>query len=142
MRGWWPLVLAIGCTGPKADDGGPTAETGGDADTDADTDSDTDTDTGVPTTGTSAERVAGILALAGDAANGEAVYLASCRVCHGVDGTGAPSGPPLTERLPPLSDEEIVTTILAGKAGMTPFASLLENQEVADVHLYITDSFQ
>ena len=87
-------------------------------------------------------RVAEILELTGDVDAGETLYDDNCALCHGDDGLGD-IGSDLTVRIPDMSDEEIVTTVLLGLSGTTmpSFADLLDNQGVADVVAYSKTGF-
>ena len=72
-----------------------------------------------------------ILALEGDATNGEAVFSANCASCHGADGTGG-SGPNLIGEAGE-DDAEWVEIILGGEDTMPAFVDVLTDQEIADV---------
>ena len=87
-------------------------------------------------------RVGEILELTGDADAGATLYDDNCAICHGDDGLGD-IGSDLTERIPAMSDEEIVTTVLLGLSGTTmpSFADVLDNQSVADVVAYTKTGF-
>lgn len=126
------VTLCLACNGNDKDDG-----TGATGDTSA-----TDTDTDDPgTTSTGAARVATILSLTGDAAAAQGNYTAVCAACHGPDGAGVPPSPALTERVPTLTDDQIVTTILEGKGNMDSYALVLRNQEIADLLAYLKTNF-
>ena len=82
-----------------------------------------------------------ILALTGNADDGQAVYDAKCSSCHKADGTGDASldYPSLVEELPGSDGEEpeFVSQILDGRGTMPAFRDQLSDQEVADVLAYI-----
>lgn len=138
-RAWLVLALAAGCSGDKGDDtGADHTGTHDTATTPTDTQTDTDTDT---TTSTGDVRVATILSLTPDHDAGAEQYQRTCQACHGADGAGTLSGADLTARLPLLTDEEVVSTVLNGKGNMDSFA-LLKNQQIADVVHYVTMMFR
>lgn len=87
-------------------------------------------------------RVGDILELTGDAEAGGVIYDESCAICHGADGLGD-IGSDLTERVPLMSDEELIATVLNGLDGTTmpPFAEALDDQSVADVVAYTKSGF-
>ncbi|MCI4668398.1 MAG: cytochrome c [Bacteroidia bacterium] len=86
---------------------------------------------------------------------GKKVYMANCATCHLQNGKGMPS------LYPPLSKTEwvsgdnarLINVVLLGLKGeievngekynnvMTPYASLLSDQEIADVLTYVRSSF-
>jgi len=80
-----------------------------------------------------------ILALTGNADDGQSVYEAKCASCHKADGTGDASlnYPSLVEHVPHEEEAEMVTLILDGEEAMPAFRSQLSDQEVADVLAYI-----
>jgi mono/diheme cytochrome c family protein len=121
------LAVVVGCNGDKNEDTG--------ADTSAEETGTTTTDT-TGTTSTGDVRVATILSLTADAGAGADSYARVCQACHGPDGTGTLSGADLTERLPMLTDEQVVRTVLDGKGNMDSYASLT-NQEIADVVAHV-----
>jgi mono/diheme cytochrome c family protein len=127
MRRWMATALLwAACNGDKDGESGLTGETG-----------DTQPD---PQTSTGPERVATILALTGDPTAGQATYTAVCAACHGTDGTGVPPSPALTERVPTLTDDQVVSTILEGKGNMDSYR-FLENQDIADVLAFVRTHF-
>jgi mono/diheme cytochrome c family protein len=75
----------------------------------------------------------------GDAANGEALYLTSCRSCHGAEGEGGGNGafPALlpNEFVQSNTNADLVAFIQQGRTGtaMTGFANRLSEQEIADI---------
>jgi len=87
-------------------------------------------------------RIGEVLELTGDEEAGAEIYDDNCSTCHGDDGLGD-IGSDLTERIPQMSDEDIVSTILSGLDGTTmpPFAEVLDNQAIADVVAYTKSGF-
>jgi mono/diheme cytochrome c family protein len=63
-----------------------------------------------------------------------------CTVCHGEDGLGG-IGPNLTERVPLREDSELVRTILDGRIRMPAWADVLTPREVADLTIFLRDTF-
>jgi mono/diheme cytochrome c family protein len=71
----------------------------------------------------------------GSAPDGMAVFRKNCVTCHGADGTlGMYSAKNLQEST--LSLEERVNIITNGKNMMTPFGTLLSNDEIQAVAAY------
>ena len=74
---------------------------------------------------------------AGDAAAGKA-KTAGCAGCHGVNGEGVGSNPPLAG----WSEEQIVQALQELKSGklvdpvMNPMATMLSDQDMADIGAY------
>jgi cytochrome c oxidase subunit 2 len=85
------------------------------------------------------DRVAEILALDGDAIAGADVYDAECAACHGLNGEGG-VGPPLAS-VARLAPEDIVRSVIEGVGSGMPAFDRLPDQDVADVLVYITESF-
>lgn len=83
-------------------------------------------------------RIDAILALEGEIATGATVYSANCTACHGADGGGA-SAPDLNSVVPPLSDSDLVDTVLTGANGMPDFAQL-SDQAIADLLAHLRDA--
>ena len=67
----------------------------------------------------------------GDEPDGEALYAAKCAACHGADGTGATSGPDITELVSTLSQSEMEDAILNGIGDMPPI--LVSEDEAAAI---------
>jgi len=84
------------------------------------------------------DRIAAILELDGDVAAGATGYASNCASCHGADGEGG-TGPAMADAVT-LSDEDIVDVVLNGVGGMPGFDSL-EDQEIADILAFVTDTF-
>ena len=134
MRGGgWTIAAALvwawsgaGCDGAKDTADVPTGETG--------------TPPIDTTTSTGAERVATILTLTPDTTAGSGTYTAVCAGCHKADGTGIPPYPALIDRIPTLTHDQVVTTILDGKGDMDSY-KFMKNQEIADVAGYVIASF-
>src|SRR5262249_1750081 len=94
------------------------------------------------TTSTDDARITTILTLTGDPTAGEGTYARICAACHGPDGTGIANGAAdLTQVLPTIALDEVVTTILEGRGNMDAYDQTLKNQEVADVAAYIETTF-
>jgi mono/diheme cytochrome c family protein len=83
------------------------------------------------------------LELTGDPAAGAAIYTSFCQTCHGASGEGvAGTGPAMTERIPPLSDAQIVKSIVEGTEGSGNFGPMApvnvgSDQSIADVVAYV-----
>jgi mono/diheme cytochrome c family protein len=85
-------------------------------------------------------RVDAILALPGDAGAGETVFgRCAAAACHGADGNSGSTGAPLRDAVPGLTDEGIVEIVLGGYETMP--AQALTDQEMADVLVYLRDTF-
>jgi mono/diheme cytochrome c family protein len=82
------------------------------------------------------DRVDTILALTGDAAAGDALYVSSCQLCHGTNGEGIPNS---GSDLRPVGDAELVETILYGVDGtaMVAFEDQFSDQDVADLTAFV-----
>lgn len=79
-------------------------------------------------------RAADILALTGDAASGETLFVDNCESCHGVAGVGG-SGPALAGDFE--AEEEDINVILDGEEDMPGFADSLSDQDIADIAEYL-----
>ena len=85
-----------------------------------------------------------VFMLAGDAKTGEAVFMRSCKACHGPDGHGNPAIakalnvglPDLPSKVQTLKDEDIKNTVMNGKGKMKPVKSISEN-EIPDVIAFL-----
>lgn len=89
------------------------------------------------------DRVSIIVGLEGDAANGESLFgtnACSAMGCHGEDGLSGSATPSLDMSVPAAMPEDIVETFLDGKGGMPP-QSFLEDQQLADLLAYVTETF-
>jgi mono/diheme cytochrome c family protein len=82
-----------------------------------------------------------ILALEPDLTHGEILYGSNCAPCHGDDGLGG-TGPSLFERLPNLTGPQIMQTIGEGVGDMPGFGEEFSDQDLRDVHGFITIEFQ
>jgi mono/diheme cytochrome c family protein len=80
------------------------------------------------------------LELEGDAAAGKALFTTSCGGCHALAdaGTTGNVGPNLDDAKP--STEVVVTNVTNGKGTMPPFGDSLEDQQIADIAAYVTQS--
>ena len=85
--------------------------------------------------------VAAILALDGSPTAGKAVYDNKCASCHKPDGSGDSTFPSLVTKVPQESDEDIIEVILNGKGAMQGFRDELSDQQVADLHAYLRETF-
>lgn len=130
MRAMWMALLVAACGDEATTTSGDTAVT---------TDTET-TEPGPVTTSTGAARVATILGLTPDGAAGASTYALNCQACHGADGSGVAPNPALTDRVPGLTDEQVVTTILEGKGNMDSY-KFLKNQDIANVVSHVRMSF-
>jgi len=81
-------------------------------------------------------RALAIAGLDGDRAEGEGVFTAQCKACHGADATGLDSAANLIEVTPNMTDEAFATVLLSGKGAMPAWDSL-SNETLADVMAYI-----
>lgn len=96
---------------------------------------------------TTADRVASISKLTGDATAGKTVYEKSssptCLSCHQADGKGdkSRSYPSLVEPLANDPISEIATNVLNGK-GVMPKQTDLTDQQIADVIAYMKATFK
>ncbi|MGB0639336.1 MAG: c-type cytochrome [Myxococcota bacterium] len=70
--------------------------------------------------------------------NGAEVYSTSCAGCHSADGTGA-TGPSLVEKVPQLSDEDLLDVIENGTGSMPDMG--LSTPEADAVFLYVRGEF-
>jgi len=85
-------------------------------------------------------RTAKILSLVPDVDEGEDQFRMNCTTCHASDGTGTPAGPNLLERVPTISDEDIIRLLLAGNSPM-PSWSNLNDQDLANIRHYLRVTF-
>ena len=81
--------------------------------------------------------VSAILALSGDATNGETLFADSCgnASCHGSDGVSGPA-PDIADYLTVHPVEHLARTVRFGTGAM-PALSNLSDQDVADVIAYL-----
>lgn len=87
------------------------------------------------------ERALQILSLSATPKDGQPLYAAHCTTCHGNNGGGTSSGPSHVERIPGLSDMDIVNRLLKGKSPM-PSWSHMTNQELRNVLGYLRQTFE
>jgi mono/diheme cytochrome c family protein len=83
------------------------------------------------TSGVSSNRTATIVALKGQSANGAALYLSQCEICHGAVGKGTSSGPSLVSAV--SRPTAFVERVLTGKESMKAYSNVFTDQEVADI---------
>ncbi|MFH2073700.1 MAG: cytochrome c [Actinomycetota bacterium] len=85
-------------------------------------------------------------AATGDVASGEALFLANCTRCHGVEGTGTQSGPPLVHESYVPSHHADAAFLLAVRTGVRPhhwnFGPMppiegLTDDDVTDIVAYV-----
>lgn len=111
------LVLAMGCDDGDQDDTG--GGSGGE------------------------DRAAAIFALDGDAASGATLFTSSgcsSEACHGPDGLSGMATPGLDTSVAASDDPQIVNSFLNGRGGMPPQGSL-DDQQLADLLAYVSDTF-
>jgi mono/diheme cytochrome c family protein len=94
------------------------------------------------TTTSAGGRIDTILALTGDADEGELEFPSTCGLgaspCHEEDGTqGSGIAADLTEVTAGLTDRQIVETVINGKGQMLALATSVEDQQVADIVAYM-----
>jgi mono/diheme cytochrome c family protein len=80
-------------------------------------------------------RVAGVLALTGDVANGETLFMTTqkCTECHGKAGRGG-FGPDLgSADVHGTAKDELADTLLQGRWFMPAFKAKVTDQEAADL---------
>ncbi len=85
------------------------------------------------------DKVEDVMALDGDIAIGETIYLENCASCHLEDGSGD-QGPSLIFHIPKHSDEYFVQLIVDGRGGMPGFPDLVD-QDIADLISYLRETF-
>jgi mono/diheme cytochrome c family protein len=85
-------------------------------------------------------RVQKILQLNGFYSEGQKIFSSNCTTCHGSDGNGTPSGPSLFERVPTLTEQALVETLINGKNQM-PEWSHFTDEEVAHVRAFVQAEF-
>lgn len=70
--------------------------------------------------------------------NGEALYLANCRMCHGNSGT---AGTPLAGNEDLADAGHVARTIIIGPGYMTAFGDILSDQEIAAIATHVRTSW-
>ena len=89
--------------------------------------------------------IVSVIAASGDPAQGKAVYLKRCKMCHGTDGQGNPAMARMlkvefkameSDYIQQKEDSEISQTIIKGKGKMAAVRGISED-EVADVIAYV-----
>ena len=88
-----------------------------------------------------AQRITQILALPGDHFQGAVEFDAGCAACHGNDGKGTLQAPSLYERVPPLTDEEVLSTLINGKDGGMPAWGHFSDRQLADILAHLRETF-
>jgi mono/diheme cytochrome c family protein len=71
-------------------------------------------------------------------ANGAQTYKDNCSSCHGDRGEGTTVGPPLTR---PISVDDVITLILAGRPGMPSYKLLLPTAKLEELAAYVAKTF-
>jgi cytochrome c6 len=74
------------------------------------------------------------------AEDGAAVYQAKCKLCHGPDGKGTPTGIKMGAKdlsATKLSEAEIAKVVEEGRGKMTPFKGKLEPADIQAVSKYV-----
>ena len=88
-----------------------------------------------------AERIADILSLPQDHFQGAVEFEANCSACHGADGRGTSAAPNLFERVPALSDERLVRTLIQGTASGMPSWGYFSDRQLADIFAHLRFNF-
>ena len=73
--------------------------------------------------------------------NGQVKADVTCYRCHNGDGMGTLRGPSLEHRVPKLTDQQIVTTILEGPGLMPSFKGKVTPDEVAQITAWLRERF-
>jgi mono/diheme cytochrome c family protein len=73
--------------------------------------------------------------------NGYVKSNVKCYECHDGTGAGTKWGPALAARVPLRTDEELATTIRAGKGKMPGFASKLTDDEVGQLVTWLRATY-
>jgi cytochrome c6 len=77
----------------------------------------------------------------------EQSYKSNCVVCHGVDGTGTPTGKTLkapdlhSDAVQKMTNQQIEDQIANGKNNMPPFKSTLTKDQIAGLAAYVHSAF-
>lgn len=105
-----------------------------------------DDETGATTTTDDDQPVGDILALTGNAADGDVVYQDSCAqtTCHLPDGSGFGDAKDLATEVPARDDEALARVIKYGTiddGGIMPAQTQLSAQDIADVMAYLRSEF-
>ena len=79
---------------------------------------------------------AGTKPLTGDSLRGEALYKASCVVCHGAGATGG-VGPRLAANPVLLDDHAFRKTVNEGRHVMPPLNGNVSDQQIADIRAWL-----
>lgn len=74
--------------------------------------------------------------LVGDAARGAGIFEYNCQACHGVRGTGG-MGPKLAQNPILKHEDRFWETVLHGRGPMPAWGSLLNQQDIADIHAWL-----
>jgi mono/diheme cytochrome c family protein len=73
-----------------------------------------------------------------DASAGADTYVQECASCHGDHGQGTTVGPPLTR---PISFDDVLRAILAGRPGMPSYKLLLPSARFDELVAYVVKTF-
>ena len=74
--------------------------------------------------------------------NGQVKPDVTCYKCHNGDGTGTLRGPDLAKRVPKLTDQQIVTTILEGPGLMPSFKGKVDDADMMAITHWLRQRFQ
>lgn len=74
--------------------------------------------------------------LVGDAARGGGIFERNCQACHGVRGSGG-VGPKLARNPILKHGDRFWETVLHGRGSMPAWGSLLNQQDIADIHAWL-----
>lgn len=72
----------------------------------------------------------------GDAARGAGIFEHNCQACHGVRGSGG-MGPKLQNNPILKHEDRFWETVLHGRGPMPAWGSLLNQQDIADIHAWL-----
>jgi len=73
--------------------------------------------------------------------NGYAKSAVDCYECHNGDGRGTKWGPPLAQRVPRLTDDQIRGVIVDGRGKMPAFRAKLTDAEVGELVTWLRARF-
>jgi mono/diheme cytochrome c family protein len=73
--------------------------------------------------------------------NGQVKTDVTCYKCHNGDGTGTLRGPNLAKRVPKLTDQQIVATILEGPGLMPSFKGKVDDADMKAITSWLRQRF-